>query len=127
MTTTALSPTVEPEIVCPSWCSGAEHLISRDSRTHIADQGIWHHSEEIDRWTGVHPDGNEPLVVRIVGYRHDYPGHPDGPDLSEWYDEVEVSGDVNPGFMSSISLPAVDARRLGLALIAAANKMEAQA
>ncbi|MCD4525249.1 hypothetical protein [Nocardioides sp. cx-173] len=122
MSTTAEVPIA---ITCPPWCGG-DHLIDRDDGTHVADRGVWHNSAIVDTWTGVHADGPDPIVVRVQGYRHDNPDHPEGPDLSQWHDEVVVDGDVYPGFMSSVQLPAVDARRLGRALIAAADILEAQ-
>src|SRR4051794_39045619 len=111
------STTSTPTATCPTWCRG-RHFVDRDDRTHVADQGVWHHSDVIDSWLPDHGDASEPIVVNVEGYRRDHPKHPEaGPDWTE----VRADGDVCPGFMGGVSLPVADARRLGLALIAAAD------
>lgn len=118
MTTSSITAPLRGD-VCPPWCDG-EH---RDERTepggraiHPDDAAREHSSAPLDTW---HPTDSEgrvsrrPMSVVVRGWRYD--NHDDdGEDL------VVARDDCG----SSFELPASDARRLGEALVRAADLMK---
>jgi hypothetical protein len=73
----------------------------------------------VDRW--VPEEGRNEIVVRVVGYRHDFGV------IQRWADTVEVSGDTNPGCIDGVELYLADARRLGKAIALACDLLEGRA
>jgi hypothetical protein len=116
MTVTSTPTTALPGDICPAWCGG-EHSVDRDGPPE--DHGVRHHSPVVDRW--VAEDGREEIIVRVVGYRHDF-------GVSQrWADTVQVSGEVNPGSIDGVDLYLADARRLSKAIALACDLLEGRA
>lgn len=113
---TSATPALAGDL-CPAWCAGTEHRPCRDEKTHVDDRGTYHVSPVIDEWMPVTAvDHTEPISVKIEGYRHD--------NVEQWWVDEVYAENVHPGFLSGLGLAAIDARRLGEALIAAADLMQ---
>lgn len=110
--------------ICPSFCCGRHDDRRADGLGNVAhpsDAGVMHYSSTVDSWRPS-MDGRtlgkaDAIDVKVEAFRHDN-------TPNDWPDLVRVEGDVCPGLSSGINLEAPDARRLGLALVAAADLTE---
>lgn len=124
---TAPSTIETPELrgdICPPWCSG-EHQVLRTDRgrsVHPDDAGVTHNGPVVDAWRPVYGEDGKldenTIEVRIEGTRHDL--------ADDWPDKVTATN-VCLGSLGEVELHGPDARRLGLALIAAADLLEGRA
>ncbi|MBS44109.1 MAG: hypothetical protein CMH83_13280 [Nocardioides sp.] len=123
MTTAPTTPTAQLRgNACPTWCAGF-HVPHRTDHhgnpAHPEDAGVEHGSATIDEWhvqATMTALQDEVTRVTVTEFRHDH--HND--------DELPLiqASAVNPGHLCSVGLYPSDARRLGEALILAADMVE---
>lgn len=101
---------------CPPWCPGTHDVID-DGRRHPEDAGVEHLGPQVDRFRA--RDASTPVTVDVYAFRHDLPGARD----SDWT-SVRFDGHDSLGEPVASAWTSEDARRLGEALIRAADLLD---
>lgn len=98
---------------CPSWCTNHDRDHKRD------EELFWHYSAPVDQWELETPDVTEPMRVYLEGVTS---------TIGEgWPDDVIIHGPLTSGGVAEqVQLRRVDARRLAAALVAAADRLDAE-